>query len=171
MNIFYFPSLCLDTFSVNLNSQNASFRRSMSLSYLKYYRDKNPSFYYCAKAVCCDCRILLIVFQKAAFQDANVCLFVFDCIYFNDVSLMDRCVCGRGEFWESPAMQTDQFSWAVTLGRSGQRGRDLAVEVPVELLLLSVLALAASQLLVLHPLNTLVTLGIPFYHFLEESKS
>lgn len=28
--------------------------------------------------------------QKAAFQDANVCLFVFDCIYFNDVSLMDR---------------------------------------------------------------------------------
>lgn len=127
MNIFYFPSLCLDTFSVNLNSQNASFRRSMSLSYLKYYRDKNPSFYYCAKAVCCDCRILLIVFQKAAFQDANVCLFVFDCIYFNDVSLMDRCVCGRGEFWESPAMQTDQFSWAVTLGRSGQRGRDLAV--------------------------------------------
>ena len=28
--------------------------------------------------------------QKAAFQDANVCLFVFDCIYFNDISLMDR---------------------------------------------------------------------------------
>ncbi|KAK2503814.1 hypothetical protein MC885_012390 [Smutsia gigantea] len=30
------------------------------------------------------------VHKKAAFQDANVCLFVFDCIYFNDVSLMDR---------------------------------------------------------------------------------
>lgn len=28
--------------------------------------------------------------QKAAFQDANVCLFVFDCIYFNGVSLMER---------------------------------------------------------------------------------
>lgn len=37
---------------------------------------------------------MLIVFQKAAFQDANVCLFVFDCIYFNDVSLMDRYVSG-----------------------------------------------------------------------------
>lgn len=31
-------------------------------------------------------------FQKAAFQDANVCLFVFDCIYFNGVSLMERSV-------------------------------------------------------------------------------
>ncbi|OWK14031.1 hypothetical protein Celaphus_00000708 [Cervus elaphus hippelaphus] len=30
------------------------------------------------------------VHKKAAFQDANVCLFVFDCIYFNDISLMDR---------------------------------------------------------------------------------
>lgn len=28
--------------------------------------------------------------QKAAFQDANVCLFVFDCIYFNGTSLMER---------------------------------------------------------------------------------
>jgi len=36
----------------------------------------------------------LTVFQKAAFQDANVCLFVFDCIYFNDISLMDRYVSG-----------------------------------------------------------------------------
>ncbi|NWI07625.1 DNLI3 ligase, partial [Tichodroma muraria] len=33
----------------------------------------------------------LCVNKKAAFQDANVCLFVFDCIYFNDISLMDRC--------------------------------------------------------------------------------
>ncbi|NXU96182.1 DNLI3 ligase, partial [Cettia cetti] len=37
------------------------------------------------------------VHKKAAFQDANVCLFVFDCIYFNDISLMDRCV-GRREW-------------------------------------------------------------------------
>ncbi|XP_073091255.1 DNA ligase 3 isoform X3 [Manis javanica] len=35
------------------------------------------------------------VHKKAAFQDANVCLFVFDCIYFNDVSLMDRPLCER----------------------------------------------------------------------------
>uniref|UniRef100_A0A4X2LDQ5 DNA ligase n=1 Tax=Vombatus ursinus TaxID=29139 RepID=A0A4X2LDQ5_VOMUR len=36
--------------------------------------------------------------KKAAFQDANVCLFVFDCIYFNDVSLMDRPLCERRKF-------------------------------------------------------------------------
>ncbi|CAI9162631.1 unnamed protein product [Rangifer tarandus platyrhynchus] len=35
------------------------------------------------------------VHKKAAFQDANVCLFVFDCIYFNDISLMDRPLCER----------------------------------------------------------------------------
>lgn len=38
------------------------------------------------------------VHKKAAFQDANVCLFVFDCIYFNDVSLMDRPLCERRKF-------------------------------------------------------------------------
>uniref|UniRef100_G3SNT4 DNA ligase n=1 Tax=Loxodonta africana TaxID=9785 RepID=G3SNT4_LOXAF len=38
------------------------------------------------------------VHKKAAFQEANVCLFVFDCIYFNDVSLMDRPLCERRKF-------------------------------------------------------------------------
>ncbi|KAM9210470.1 DNA ligase 3 isoform 1-T1 [Dugong dugon] len=38
------------------------------------------------------------VHKKAAFQDANVCLFVFDCMYFNDVSLMDRSLCERRKF-------------------------------------------------------------------------
>ncbi|OXB72066.1 UNVERIFIED_CONTAM: hypothetical protein H355_016487 [Colinus virginianus] len=38
------------------------------------------------------------VHKKAAFQDANVCLFVFDCIYFNDISLMDRPLCERRKF-------------------------------------------------------------------------
>ncbi|XP_025027583.1 DNA ligase 3 isoform X4 [Python bivittatus] len=38
------------------------------------------------------------VHKKAAFQDANVCLFVFDCIYFNDVSLMDRPLRERRRF-------------------------------------------------------------------------
>ncbi|XP_043914477.1 DNA ligase 3 [Protopterus annectens] len=38
------------------------------------------------------------VHKKAAFQDANVCLFVFDCIYFNGVSLMDRPLSERRKF-------------------------------------------------------------------------
>ncbi|XP_062816539.1 DNA ligase 3 [Anolis carolinensis] len=38
------------------------------------------------------------VHKKAAFQDANVCLFVFDCIFFNDVSLMDRPLQERRKF-------------------------------------------------------------------------
>ncbi|XP_022422098.1 DNA ligase 3 isoform X5 [Delphinapterus leucas] len=38
------------------------------------------------------------VHKKAAFQDANVCLFVFDCIFFNDVSLMDRPLFERRKF-------------------------------------------------------------------------
>ncbi|XP_034608751.1 DNA ligase 3 [Trachemys scripta elegans] len=38
------------------------------------------------------------VHKKAAFQDANVCLFVFDCIYFNDTSLMDRPLRERRKF-------------------------------------------------------------------------
>ncbi|XP_015223255.1 DNA ligase 3 isoform X2 [Lepisosteus oculatus] len=38
------------------------------------------------------------VHKKAAFQDAKVCLFVFDCIYFNGVSLMERPLCERKKF-------------------------------------------------------------------------
>uniref|UniRef100_A0A8C9XPX6 DNA ligase n=1 Tax=Sander lucioperca TaxID=283035 RepID=A0A8C9XPX6_SANLU len=38
------------------------------------------------------------VHKKAAFQDANVCLFVFDCIFFNGVSLMERPLCERRKF-------------------------------------------------------------------------
>ncbi|KAG8439801.1 hypothetical protein GDO86_005825 [Hymenochirus boettgeri] len=38
------------------------------------------------------------VHKKAAFKDANVCLFVFDCIYFNSVSLMDRPLNERRKF-------------------------------------------------------------------------
>ena len=29
------------------------------------------------------------LFQKAAFTDAKVCLFVFDCLLFNDENLME----------------------------------------------------------------------------------
>ncbi|XP_062341301.1 DNA ligase 3 [Osmerus eperlanus] len=38
------------------------------------------------------------VHKKAAFQDAKVCLFVFDCIYFNGVSLMERPLNERRKF-------------------------------------------------------------------------
>ncbi|XP_077596050.1 DNA ligase 3 [Stigmatopora nigra] len=38
------------------------------------------------------------VHKKAAFQDAKVCLFVFDCIYFNGNSLMERPLCERRKF-------------------------------------------------------------------------
>uniref|UniRef100_A0A8C9W6X6 DNA ligase n=1 Tax=Scleropages formosus TaxID=113540 RepID=A0A8C9W6X6_SCLFO len=38
------------------------------------------------------------VHKKAAFKDAQVCLFVFDCIYFNGVSLMDKYVLPYASF-------------------------------------------------------------------------
>ncbi|KAG7483695.1 hypothetical protein MATL_G00041100 [Megalops atlanticus] len=38
------------------------------------------------------------VHKKAAFQDAKVCLFVFDCIYFNGMSLMDKPLYERRKF-------------------------------------------------------------------------
>ncbi|KAG7515761.1 DNA ligase 3 [Solea senegalensis] len=38
------------------------------------------------------------VHKKAAFQDAKVCLFVFDCIFFNGVSLMERPLRERRKF-------------------------------------------------------------------------
>uniref|UniRef100_A0A672M6A5 DNA ligase (ATP) n=1 Tax=Sinocyclocheilus grahami TaxID=75366 RepID=A0A672M6A5_SINGR len=45
---------------------------------------------------------LMLLFKslgyKAAFQDAQVGLFVFDCIYFNGVSLMDKPLCERRKF-------------------------------------------------------------------------
>ncbi|XP_010869143.2 DNA ligase 3 isoform X2 [Esox lucius] len=38
------------------------------------------------------------VHKKAAFQDAKVCLFVFDCVYFNGVSLMEKPLYERRKF-------------------------------------------------------------------------
>uniref|UniRef100_A0A8C5B381 DNA ligase n=1 Tax=Gadus morhua TaxID=8049 RepID=A0A8C5B381_GADMO len=38
------------------------------------------------------------VHKKQAFSDANVCLYVFDCIYFNGVSLMERPLSERRKF-------------------------------------------------------------------------
>ncbi|NXX76076.1 DNLI3 ligase, partial [Urocolius indicus] len=70
-----------------------------------HFKDFIPQAFPGGQSMILDSEVLLIdnktgkplpfgtlgVHKKAAFQDANVCLFVFDCIYFNDVSLMDRC--------------------------------------------------------------------------------
>uniref|UniRef100_A0A5F4W9Q7 DNA ligase n=1 Tax=Callithrix jacchus TaxID=9483 RepID=A0A5F4W9Q7_CALJA len=69
-----------------------------------HFKDYIPQAFPGGQSMILDSEVLLIdnktgkplpfgtlgVHKKAAFQDANVCLFVFDCIYFNDVSLMDR---------------------------------------------------------------------------------
>ncbi|NWZ72050.1 DNLI3 ligase, partial [Acrocephalus arundinaceus] len=71
-----------------------------------HFKDFIPQAFPGGQSMILDSEVLLIdnktgkplpfgtlgVHKKAAFQDANVCLFVFDCIYFNDISLMDRCV-------------------------------------------------------------------------------
>ncbi|NXK81933.1 DNLI3 ligase, partial [Amazona guildingii] len=77
-----------------------------------HFKDFIPRAFPGAQSMILDSEVLLIdnktgkplpfgtlgVHKKAAFQDANVCLFVFDCIYFNDVSLMDRPLSERRKF-------------------------------------------------------------------------
>ncbi|XP_060059943.1 DNA ligase 3 isoform X2 [Erinaceus europaeus] len=77
-----------------------------------HFKDYIPEAFPGGQSMILDSEVLLIdnktgkplpfgtlgVHKKAAFQDANVCLFVFDCIYFNDVSLMDRPLCERRKF-------------------------------------------------------------------------
>uniref|UniRef100_A0A8D2PTD2 DNA ligase 3 n=1 Tax=Zosterops lateralis melanops TaxID=1220523 RepID=A0A8D2PTD2_ZOSLA len=77
-----------------------------------HFKDFIPQAFPGGQSMILDSEVLLIdnktgkplpfgtlgVHKKAAFQDANVCLFVFDCIYFNDVSLMDRPLCERRKF-------------------------------------------------------------------------
>uniref|UniRef100_A0A4X2LDR8 DNA ligase n=1 Tax=Vombatus ursinus TaxID=29139 RepID=A0A4X2LDR8_VOMUR len=77
-----------------------------------HFKDYIPQAFPGGQSMILDAEVLLIdtktsrplpfgtlgVHKKAAFQDANVCLFVFDCIYFNDVSLMDRPLCERRKF-------------------------------------------------------------------------
>ncbi|KAG7217137.1 hypothetical protein INR49_027678 [Caranx melampygus] len=69
-----------------------------------HFKDYIPQAFPGGHSMILDAEVLLIdtktskplpfgtlgVHKKAAFQDANVCLFVFDCIYFNGVSLMER---------------------------------------------------------------------------------
>lgn len=103
MSVFYLHSFCFDTFCQNLNAWNNSVLLEEALAHNQKIMEIkiHPLLLLFFCAACYSCRLLLIdlVFQKAAFQDANVCLFVFDCIYFNDISLMDRFVAGvvRGQ--------------------------------------------------------------------------
>ncbi|XP_006890972.1 PREDICTED: DNA ligase 3 [Elephantulus edwardii] len=77
-----------------------------------HFKDYIPQAFPGGQSMILDSEVLLIdnktgkplpfgtlgVHKKAAFQDANVCLFVFDCVYFNGVSLMDRPLCERRKF-------------------------------------------------------------------------
>ncbi|KAF7655900.1 hypothetical protein LDENG_00048330 [Lucifuga dentata] len=77
-----------------------------------HFKDYIPQAFPGGQNIILDAEVLLIdtntskplpfgtlgVHKKAAFKDANVCLFVFDCIYFNGVSLMERPLCERRKF-------------------------------------------------------------------------
>ncbi|XP_066551873.1 DNA ligase 3 [Amia ocellicauda] len=77
-----------------------------------HFKDFIPQAFTGGHSMILDAEVLLIdtntskplpfgtlgVHKKAAFQDAKVCLFVFDCIFFNGVSLMDRPLCERRKF-------------------------------------------------------------------------
>uniref|UniRef100_A0A7N8XQ85 DNA ligase n=1 Tax=Mastacembelus armatus TaxID=205130 RepID=A0A7N8XQ85_9TELE len=77
-----------------------------------HFKDYIPQAFPGGHSMILDAEVLLIdtktskplpfgtlgVHKKAAFQDANVCLFVFDCIFFNGVSLMERPLCERRKF-------------------------------------------------------------------------
>ncbi|XP_069470992.1 DNA ligase 3 isoform X2 [Ambystoma mexicanum] len=77
-----------------------------------HFKDFIPKAFPGGTSIILDSEVLLIdagtgkplpfgtlgVHKKAAFKDANVCLFIFDCIYFNGVSLMDRPLHERRKF-------------------------------------------------------------------------
>ncbi|KAF6739490.1 DNA ligase 3 [Oryzias melastigma] len=77
-----------------------------------HFKDYIPQAFPGGHSMILDAEVLLIdtksskplpfgtlgIHKKAAFQDANVCLFVFDCIYFNGVSLMERPLKERRKF-------------------------------------------------------------------------
>ncbi|KAM7373992.1 hypothetical protein PAMP_006672 [Pampus punctatissimus] len=65
------------------------------------------------------------VHKKAAFQDAKVCLFVFDCIYFNGVSLMERPLCERRKFLQDNMVEVPNRILFSEM-KHVTRGRDLA---------------------------------------------
>uniref|UniRef100_A0A8C7BNU5 DNA ligase 3 n=1 Tax=Neovison vison TaxID=452646 RepID=A0A8C7BNU5_NEOVI len=93
-------------------SVQASLMTPVQPMLVAHFKDYIPQAFPGGHSMILDSEVLLIdtktgkplpfgtlgVHKKAAFQDANVCLFVFDCIYFNDVSLMDRPLCERRKF-------------------------------------------------------------------------
>uniref|UniRef100_A0A671M079 DNA ligase 3 n=1 Tax=Sinocyclocheilus anshuiensis TaxID=1608454 RepID=A0A671M079_9TELE len=82
------------------------------LPQVAHFKDFIPQAFPGGHSMILDAEVLLIdtktskplpfgtlgVHKKAAFQDAQVGLFVFDCIYFNGVSLMDKPLCERRKF-------------------------------------------------------------------------
>ncbi|XP_069767007.1 DNA ligase 3 isoform X2 [Narcine bancroftii] len=77
-----------------------------------HFKDFIPKAFVGGNSMILDSEVLLIdtntgkplpfgslgVHKKLAFKDANVCLFIFDCIYFNGVSLMNRPISERKQF-------------------------------------------------------------------------
>lgn len=77
-----------------------------------HFKDFIPKAFVGGDSMILDSEVLLIdtntgkplpfgtlgIHKKLAFKDANVCLFVFDCIYFNGVSLMNRPISERKQF-------------------------------------------------------------------------
>ncbi|XP_063237948.1 DNA ligase 3 isoform X2 [Bacillus rossius redtenbacheri] len=71
---------------------------------VNHFKDFIPKAFPHAKDLILDCEVLMIdthtgkplpfgtlgVHKKTAFKDANVCLFVFDCIYYNGEVLLDK---------------------------------------------------------------------------------
>uniref|UniRef100_A0A8C5BIR0 DNA ligase n=1 Tax=Gadus morhua TaxID=8049 RepID=A0A8C5BIR0_GADMO len=65
------------------------------------------------------------VHKKQAFSDANVCLYVFDCIYFNGVSLMERPLSERRKFLHDNMVEVRNRILFSEM-KHVTRGRDLA---------------------------------------------
>ncbi|CAL8398727.1 unnamed protein product [Boreogadus saida] len=65
------------------------------------------------------------VHKKQAFSDANVCLYVFDCIYFNGVSLMEKPLSERRKFLHDNMVEVRNRILFSEM-KHVTRGRDLA---------------------------------------------
>ncbi|XP_061596279.1 DNA ligase 3 isoform X2 [Cololabis saira] len=104
-----------------------------------HFKDYIPQAFPGGHSMILDAEVLLIdtntskplpfgtlgVHKKAAFQDAKVCLFVFDCIYFNGVSLMERPLSERRKFLHDNMVEvTDRILFSEM--KHVTRGADLA---------------------------------------------
>uniref|UniRef100_A0A3Q2CF39 Ligase III, DNA, ATP-dependent n=1 Tax=Cyprinodon variegatus TaxID=28743 RepID=A0A3Q2CF39_CYPVA len=114
----------------------------LNFSHVAHFKEYIPQAFPGGHSMILDAEVLLIdtktskplpfgtlgVHKKAAFQDANVCLFVFDCIYFNGVSLMESLVYvqkpGRlFSFMMSSTLKCREFrSSSLTMSSSASQG-------------------------------------------------